>query len=537
MMQEVLFVQKSDGTKKTRRINLMAMQTYFYDLSGGINQSASKTALGLDTKKLYWTDSENIEILQNTGLVRQKGNTLLLKLANSEKIIGLHELKNDKYYNLLIATGAGNLYVYNSNTQSFTLLDKKIDGSARVNIVDFLDGVVVASKKDSPFYINNDLGYKVEDCNLVDSGKNPIKADVISVYCGRLWIGSGATLYYSALGKYNDFTTSNDAGYINNFYTDTNDITAIKTYKDYLAIYKKNSVYLLSGSSASDFKIVPFADKGTTSFDGVVTVNNRQYFINQGVYSLEQAGLLSQIQLGEEISLNIKSEFANFDSTRFDEIMILHYESKNQIWFFIPYKNDDYFHTIWIYSYINSAWFKRVVPQNLTEACLCDGKILTADSSGKVYQEDFGNTFSGSPISFLWKSPFLASGDSNVKKTIEEFYFMLDEAYDNNFNFSVYKNYDDTYKDDEDTIYSSNSQNLIWYGENLLSSYNFSWDNKPYNGANDEVVALWAIGSDSVYKAEISEANYSVQLCVEGTLAEQNAAIIGLEFKEVYTET
>lgn len=507
------------------------MKTYFYNLAGGINQAATKTELGLNTDKImYWADSKNVEILQNSGIIRQKGNTLLLSVEGNEKIIGLHQLKDGKTYNLLIATNSGKLFVYGTTSQTLTQLSKTINSTSRVNFVEYLDGVICSSKNDAPFYINNDSGYAIESCNL------DVKADVLCVYRGRIWVGAGATLYYSALGKYNDFTTAEDAGYINNFHTDTNDITALKTYKDYLAIYKEDSVFLISGASPSDFKITPFADKGTSAFSAIVNVNNKQYFINQGVFSMEQAGLLSQIQLGEEISLPIKPEFDYFDKNRFDEIVVLHYESKNQIWFFIPYINDAYFHTIWIYNYINKAWYKRVVPQDITSACVFDEYILTADVSGNVYKEDFGNTFAGKPIDFIWKSPFLAAGDSNVKKTIEEFYFILDETYDNNFNFSVYKNYDGTYKDDEDLVYSYNSQNLIWDGDNISPSLNCSWKYDSEDGAGDAISSLWATGSDAVYKAEISESNYSVQLCVEGISAEQNAAIIGLEFKEIYLD-
>ncbi len=513
------------------------MKTYFYNLAGGINQAATKTELGLNTDKImYWADAKNIEILQNSGIIKQQGNVLLLTVEGNEKVIGLHQLKDEKTYNLLIATSGGNLFVYGTTSQTLTKLDKTIDGSVRVNFVEYLDGVICSSKKNTPFYINNDVGYTIESCNLGDSNGTELKADVLCVYNVRIWVGVGATLYYSALGKYNDFTTADDAGYINNFYTDTNEITALKTYKEYLAIYKEDSVYLLSGSSSSDFTIIPFADKGSTSFSSVVTVNNKQYFINQGVFSMEQAGLLSQIQLGEEISLSIKPEFEYFDRTRFDEIIILHYELKNQIWFFIPYKNDKYFHTIWIYNYINKAWLKRVLPQDVTTVCIFDENILTADASGNIYKEDFGNTFDGKPIDFMWKSPFLAAGDSNIKKTIEEFYFVLDETYDNNFNFSVYKNYDSTYKDDEDVVYSSNLENLIWYGDNLATGLNYCWKYDTEDGTGQVETSIWSIGSDSVYKAEISESNYSVQLCVEGTSTQQNAAIIGLEFKEIYLD-
>ena len=52
----------------------------------------------------------------------------------------------------------------------------------------------------------------------------------------------------------------------------------------------------------------------------------------------------------------------------------------------------------------------------------------------------------------------------------------------------------------------------------------------------DENTSLWAVSADTMYKAEISEANYAVQLCVEGFETGSSAAIIGIEFKEIYTE-
>ena len=56
------------------------MEVEYYDLSGGINQALTKTELGLDTKKIFWSDAENVEILQNRGVVKQKGNSLFLEM-------------------------------------------------------------------------------------------------------------------------------------------------------------------------------------------------------------------------------------------------------------------------------------------------------------------------------------------------------------------------------------------------------------------------------------------------------------------------
>ena len=57
------------------------MEVAYYNLSGGINQALTKTELGIDTKKIYWADSQNVEIFQNRGIVKQKGNSLFLDIG------------------------------------------------------------------------------------------------------------------------------------------------------------------------------------------------------------------------------------------------------------------------------------------------------------------------------------------------------------------------------------------------------------------------------------------------------------------------
>ena len=57
-----------------------------------------------------------------------------------------------------------------------------------------------------------------------------------------------------------------------------------------------------------------FADKGTMATSSIVNVDNKQYFLSNGIFALEQVGELNQIRLGSEISKNIKNEFNNFDT-------------------------------------------------------------------------------------------------------------------------------------------------------------------------------------------------------------------------------
>ena len=67
----------------------------------------------------------------------------------------------------------------------------------------------------------------------------------------------------------------------------------------------------------------------------------------------------------QEISQNIREEFKRFDESRMDETFVVHYKNKHQMWYFFPYLDSEYFHTIWINDYLNKAWYKRVVPQNV----------------------------------------------------------------------------------------------------------------------------------------------------------------------------
>lgn len=156
--------------------------------------------------------------------------------------------------------------------------------------------------------------------------------------------------------------------------------------------------------------------------------------------------------------------------------------------------------------------------------------MVTGDASGNIYREDYGNSFAGEPIKFMWKSPFLAIGSAHHRKVIDEFYFVLDDASDNKFDFSVYKDYDGQYADDPEKIYSSHFEHLIWADDSTSDDLPCHWT------PDDAEIPVWPVNKDVLEKAEISEANYAIQLCVEGSGVNENATIIGLQFREIYND-
>ena len=501
------------------------MEVAYYNLSGGINQALTKTELGIDTKKIYWADSENVEIFQNRGIIKQKGNILFKEIG--EEITGMAEMDAYDIKKLVITTVSGKIYIYDNRNASLNLVEKTLTGVKPV-FLNFLNGILIITEADGLFYIKNNETYDVVDCNLKDLSQNTLVGGVLAVYKGRVWVAKDATIYYSALGTYDDFSSENDAGYINEFHTDTGSITALMPYKDYLAIYKNDSVYLLTGVSPDDFAITLFANKGAVAPNSIVNVENKQYFLSNGIFALEQVGELNQIQLGSEISLKIKQEFSLFGYLQ--NTFCLHYEAKSQMWYFFPYADDEYFHTVWINDYVNKSWYKRVIPQDIVCACIYDREIYTADKSGNIYREGMGTSFNGSPIKFMWKSPFLAISNPHRRKLIDEFYFLLDTENDNDFNFSVYKDYDSEFIDDVERIYSVHQDHVVWADENTSEKLPCKWP------LDNENVPIWSINKDTMEKAEISESNYSVQICVTGEELAQSCAIIGLQFREVYED-
>ena len=113
------------------------METAYYNLAGGINQALTKTELGIDTKKVYWADSQNVEIFQNRGIVKQNGNSLFLDI--NEEITGLSEMSAYDKCKLIITTVSGKVYIHDESKGLTTEVNKTLTGKSP-KFLNFLNG-------------------------------------------------------------------------------------------------------------------------------------------------------------------------------------------------------------------------------------------------------------------------------------------------------------------------------------------------------------------------------------------------------------
>ncbi len=497
----------------------------FYNFSGGLDFKHSAPLIPQSEKGAAWADGVNVELLQSGGITRMYGSQLFAKI-DGEKILGGFEGENNGQSFLVVVTDLGKFYYYNNG--EFVLKKSGLARNTVPNFKIYLNGVFVVNGVDDPFLFIPGNNPEIVQANAVTTGGTNIRSLALEVYKGRIWMANGSTLYYSALGKFDDWTTQNDAGSISNFHNDTSPITALCNFKDVLVIHKKDCSFILSGNSPENFVIAPFSNLGAMSPMGINVANGRQIFFNRAIYPFV-VNELGEITQGSAISDRIESKLSAFQNSKNDKCLFLNYKNKSQIWCFLYESNDDFFHTILIYDYINNAWFQRVVPYDITCAWEYQGDIYSGLNDGRIVKESVGSSFLGQPIKFSWKTPFFHFGQVDKYKTVEHVSLILSADKDNNFNYQTRKNYSNYYIDDKDSFTNIQSDTLVFcdeygkQGQGVLNDYTHDYG---YITLSDKLL--------NKFETLATGSNKSFQIELFGDKLSDCISLLGIEFKEVY---
>jgi len=502
----------------------------FYNFKGGLDFKNSAPLVEQSEKKSSWVDSYNVELLENGGVVQMKGASLFAQLPEdiNDEIIGGFEGEQNGNNFLVVVTKNGNFYQYINN--EFILKKSDLTPNAKPNFKIYLNGIFVSNGVDEPFLFVPNSEPEIFPANCTTSGGHSIRGNAIEVYKGRVWIADGSSLYYSALGKYDDWTSENDAGSISNFHNDTSPITALCCFKDMLVIHKENSSFLLSGNSPDNFTIQPFSNLGAISPFGINIANGRHLFFNKQIYPF-QVNELGEIIQGSAVSIIIENKLKEFSNIKNNKCMLIDYKEKSQMWCFLYKSNEDYFKEILIYDYINDAWFLRMVPYNITTAWSCEGIIYAALDDGKILKEAVGSSFLREPVQFMWTSPFFHFGRVNAYKTIDNLALVFATDKDNNFKFQVRKNYSNFEVFDKTSFSNITTNTLVFCDNNGANGQGL------LDGDNDnEKFGFITLPPNKIdnYITSITGSNKSVQIQIFGNELSHSLSLLGLEFQEVY---
>lgn len=391
----------------------------------------------------FWTDAQNIEV--DNGLIQKmSGCTNILTTDLSGAILGGFEYEVNNVRYMVFSCGDGNFYLFNGDG-TYTSKKSGLNKSEKVNYTQYLNKLVVLNGVDEAF-IYDKTREEVKSTNILKHRN--IVGTCAASYQGRLWIAEGATLYFSDLGDPTEWRNDPDnslyGGYISNFQGNTDTITALSTYGEYLAIYAGQKVYLLSGSTPDDFQIIPFGEMGIYSPFVPCNFDKKQFFIssrNLGIYFLGQFGDLGQLQISDELSKKIKPSLNNIDISRQNQIYMVPYPLRNQIWIYIPVKGNNNLTTTWIMDFNYSAYnpsgdfvcFYKRVGKPVTCAFTYNNKIYTGTEDGKIYLEDSGATFDGESITAYVYFPFFDFGERSMYKSCQYLKMWVNQQKANNF--------------------------------------------------------------------------------------------------------
>ncbi|MCD8378547.1 MAG: hypothetical protein LUB59_07150 [Candidatus Gastranaerophilales bacterium] len=437
------------------------------------------------------SDIQNVELFNTginsgVGIRKMKGNEAVLILENSsERIINAFESTQNSETHFFIHTedeSEGKIYQYNSHSGTLTLKAEGLDVTGQSCGVDFAQGwsdLFIFSNGVNLLSIQldnyDDDGNSAEVTTFEPTdvdGRNVAGMGLV-VFDGRLWIYNGVVLWYSVKEDCYDFSTcdpeiTTSAGYIEL----TKKITAILPYLGSLAIFHKDSSCLLSVNSDYSYSISDDSPGGCASANALVFHGTELYFYDdtkKGVFSFSQI-INGDTTLSKNIALDVQEELIDMDSTSLENIKMLSVilSDRNEIWFLIPNKDDDY-SIILIYDYIHEEWVKRKC-QKLTTLAFVDKNLYSA-SENKMFLEYSGDDFDGEFIqSYYYCSPLNLSADNTLKILYIPPRITLDVENANDFMVQYIKNYDSIKTPKTKHIKSKTIKNLFYWDTSCWDS-------------------------------------------------------------------
>lgn len=227
------------------------------------------------------------------------------------------------------------------------------------------------------------------------------------------------------------------------------EIVALKSFREDLIIFGKDRIYKLSGSSSANFAITPISRNiGCSDGNSVQEIGGDIIFLApDGLRTIAGTARIGDVELGT-VSKQIQERI---NSVGFDNISSLVIRRKSQYRLFYPTTGGTEAGAYGIIGVIKSnpqgqiGW-EYADMKGIKVAC-CDsdfvGNIETVvhgGFDGFVYQQESGNTFAGTNINAIYRSPDLTMGDAGIRKVMQRINLNFDT--EGSVNASLFVKYD-----------------------------------------------------------------------------------------------
>lgn len=254
------------------------------------------------------------------------------------------------------------------------------------------------------------------------AGTEQTAATAVVAHKNHLFLAKGTTLSFSAPFDAEDYTPGAGAGVIEFDY----DITNIASFREQLIVFTTNTIFLIAGSSISDFQVQPITrDIGAIKEDTVQEVGGDLMFLGP-----DGLRLLSGTERNNDFGLGVVSKVIQPEMTNFIAVsdgfasVVIRGKSQYRILGFSPVNNASGRGIIGTQFAMQGgegmAWAEtRGINAFCASSSLDAGVeyILFGNDDGYVYRMESGNDFDGTNIFASFKTPPFPISDPTTRKT------------------------------------------------------------------------------------------------------------------------
>ena len=228
-------------------------------------------------------------------------------------------------------------------------------------------------------------------------------------------------------------------------------VVGIKTYLEFLAIFKEKSIFKLAGSTNSSlvnspnpFSLVTITTTtGCVSHDSIIAVNNDILFASEfGVLALSVVNALVSPVRSNILSSKIQPLIDQWNKSIMSKSFAIHHRSKQQVWFWIPgTATSNQVDRVLVLDYELSNWSIR---DGFTGKCgiLYKDKLLVGGYGGYLWQHDVTSTYDGSHFNSFFTLPWLPFDENYMtNKQLQEVYLNYEKLGSNTLTMEVQRNW------------------------------------------------------------------------------------------------
>jgi hypothetical protein len=319
--------------------------------------------------------------------------------------------------NIIISTGWTKIDELRTSANEYTFTKYNFSGTDKIAIA---DGQNYAASYDGSTYtlLNGTIGS--------GAGTAPTATESIFAFRNHMFFAKSSSeeLIFSAPFAENDFTPANGAGSIR-----VNDkIIGLMVFREKLFIFCRRSIYVLSGSSVADFIVEPVTrDIGCLDKFSIQEVGGDLiYLAPDGLRTVAGTERIDDVELGT-VSRAIQERLENIN---YDNITSVVVREKSQYRLFFPTTtgSEKYQHGLLgtikqdAQGQIGFQWadIVGIKPSSTDSEYIAQIEVVIHGAyDGFIYQQENGNTFSGTNMEALYRSPDIIMGDAGVRKSMQ----------------------------------------------------------------------------------------------------------------------